>query len=110
MVHPSFSALFPRTDARQGQYIGGGHYLRHDKQLRNFANDIRFREHLWRRSIFGMVFTFNRLPQYVVEQASVSEFQHQLTEALRVQCRAGCTTWPMFYDAEQNLIWEGRST
>ena len=66
-AHPAFNSLFPFAPAQEG---------RHDKQLGNHAHRIRFRFQLWRRSVFGLVIYFNRLPQHVVGAEDVFFFKH----------------------------------
>ena len=106
LTYPSFNNLFPFTAHQAGQFVDG--HVRHDKQLSNRAHTIEFRENLWRRSVFGLVTVFNRLPQHVVDQEDVSSFQTCLTEQVRAHCALGTTDWHAIFDAERSIIRESR--
>ena len=102
----SFIALFPHTTLRDGAYVDGR--PRHKKQLLNHSSSIMFREGLWRRSLFGLVYTFNRLPQHVIDSESVSDFQSYLTQFLKTHCAASTLNWQFMFDAEENVLREAR--
>jgi len=61
----------------------------HDKQLDSHLYESTCRQVLFSRSVFGMVNIYNRLPQYVVDSASVSNFQKELTHIARHRCSNG---------------------
>ena len=65
----------------------------HDKQIDCQLDKCIARHVLWCRSLFGMVGTYNRLPQWVVDMPTVSAFQAQLTQMARSRCLRGNATW-----------------
>ena len=105
-VHPLLRDLFPHVDYLDGRFVDG--HPCHDKQLDNHARYIMSHEMLWRRSVFGMAFAFNRLLQSCIDACSVSEFQSCLTDIVRVQCELGNDNWANHFDAELNCVDEGR--
>jgi hypothetical protein len=96
-AHPAFSICFPpgevhRTRTRAGQVL-------HNFQIQDFCDGTH--NDWMSRSLFGFVRVFNRLPLHFFEGTiSVSTFQHRLTEAARVACRAQSSAW--------SEIWTGR--
>ena len=110
MSHPSFASLFPFAPWRTGSVYAGGRPARprHNKQLRNHHATIMNSEQLWRRSVFSMVFTYNRLPQDVVDLEDVSEFQTALTNHAKSLLQAGVPDWELEYDSCKNCLREGR--
>ena len=106
IAHPSLCALFPTAHFLIGTFINGR--PRHDKQLDNHASAVLFREHLWRRSLFGWVFSFNKLPQFCIDAPSVSDFQTILTGHVRTKCLANTRDWDKTFDAEIKCAEEGR--
>ena len=78
--HPSVQEFFP--PAAPSPYW-------HDKQLMVHLTDHIVRPQLYNRSIFGMVHVYNRLPQEVVDQDSVSKFQACLTDMAKRRCHQG---------------------
>ena len=99
IAHPKFSSLFPFAPWRISEINGRP---RHNKQLHNHHSSILFRESLWRRSIYGLIFTYNRLPQYVVDLDNISEFQTALTHQVRTRCELGSIVWSKCLDPEHN--------
>ena len=65
----------------------------HDKQIDSQIDKCIARHVLWCRSLFGMVDTYNRLPQRVVDIPTISGFQAELTKMARVRCLSGNLTW-----------------
>ena len=45
------------------------------------------------RSVFGMIYTYNLLPQYVVDRPTVSEFQGLLQKGLLAAIGRGIARW-----------------
>ena len=105
-AHPSLCALFPPAQYLMGGIINGR--PRHNKQLDNHPADIMFNEGFWRRSLFGLVFTFNRIPQFCIDSDTVSDFQTLLTDYVRTKCVADVDGWPYVFDARANFVHEGR--
>ena len=89
MSHPIFQRLLPfHADVfgslRQGE---------HTRQLYGHVLQVQAQHSLHARSIFGMVYVYNRLPQELVDCATVSSFQSGLTHMARKMCQDGDPTW-----------------
>ena len=85
--HPQLATFFPHTDRPVSNF--DRERLRqwspsHNKQLHSEcaigSTDIM------RRSLFGLVHAYNRLPQRVIDQPSIKGFQRSLQEALKSVC------------------------
>ena len=90
IAHEQFSKLFPLSEnqTRPG---------RHNKQLAYVRNDeMHFQQCLLHRSLFNLTLAYNRSPQNFIDIASISEFQHELTEIAKARCLAG-SVWIEFY-------------
>ncbi len=83
--HPIFQNLFPF----HADVFGSLRPDEHNKQLYGHILDVTFQHALHSRSIFGMVYVYNRLPQYVVDRKTVSLFQRDLTLMARTACEEG---------------------
>jgi len=91
--HPVFQSLLPfHTDV-----FGSARPDEHDKQLYGHILDVNFQHALHSRSIFGMVYVYNRLPQNVVDQPTVSAFQRCLTIMARDACNNGDLQWDQMF-------------
>ena len=66
-MHATIKQLFPFKE-------DPGHL--HNKQVESHMNRVTCRQDMYFRSIFGMVHVYNRLPQYVVDSMSITEFQN----------------------------------
>ena len=89
LAPPQLAAFFPRAAGRTTSFDRQRlrHWrLLHDKQLHSEcaidSTDIM------RRSLFGLVHLYNRLPQRTVGQLSIKSFQRSLQEALKVYASA----------------------
>jgi hypothetical protein len=69
----------------------------HDKQLETHIENCIARSTLFCRSLFGMVAVYNRLPQDIVESASVKQFQSKLTHMAKQKCDHGCMAWQRIF-------------
>ena len=56
-----------------------------------------FKGHLIKRSAFGLVAVYNRLPSTCRQQKSVKEFQRQLQLVITELAKAGCNIWKERY-------------
>ena len=65
----------------------------HTRQLYGHMLQVQPQHSLHARSIFGMVYVYNRLPQELVDCATVSSFQSGLTHMARKMCQDGDPTW-----------------
>ena len=65
----------------------------HNKQFYGHGNKIHFQHGLHRRSVFGVLHVYNRLPQEFVDCACVSSFQRELTLLARKNCEDGDPDW-----------------
>ena len=88
-AHPIFQELFPFHDDVFGSLRPG----EHDKQLYGHLFEVNFQLQLHLRSIFAMVYVYNRLPQYVVNKTSVTEFQKELSIIARHRCQNDIDGW-----------------
>ena len=87
--HPIFQRLLPfHADVfgslRQGE---------HTRQLYGHVLQVQAQHSLHARSIFGMVYVYNRLPQELVDCATISSFQSGLTHMARKLCQDGDPAW-----------------
>ena len=87
--HPAIQLLFPFHADMFGSLRPGGH----DKQLYDHILEVQHQQSLHRRSVFGMVQIYNRLPQHVVNHTTISLFQRHLTLEARKLCEDGNPTW-----------------
>ena len=88
-AHPVFSVLLPfSADANHAPPPGS-----HNKSLYGHEMEASFQLALFFRSIFSMVFVYNRLPQAVVDSPSVAAFQRHLTRMARERCQNGDSQW-----------------
>ena len=93
------AVLFPRlgevTEEGRGRLRGWAPL--HNKQL--FSHCGTTSTDALRRSLFGLVHTYNSLPQWVVDKPTVKAFQRSLQEALKVygSAPAAPASWPRLY-------------
>ena len=87
--HPIFFELLPFHADVFGSLRTG----EHNKQLYGHILEVQFQHALHFRSIFAMVYVYNRLPQEVVDCTSVYMFQRSLTLKARKLCRDGDPNW-----------------
>ena len=64
-----------------------------DKQLYGYILVINNLHALHSRSVFGMVYMYNRLPQDLVDCATASVLQKGLTLTARSKCQSGDLNW-----------------
>ena len=93
IAHPIFNKLLPYHIEIFGSLRRG----EHNKQLYGHGNEIHFQHGLHRRSIFGMVHIYNRLPQEIVDCVCVSSFQRELTLIARKKCEDGDPDWSVMF-------------
>ena len=87
--HPVFQKLLPfHVDV-----FGVPRPNEHTRQLYGHILDVKFQHTLHSRSIFGMVYVYNRLPQNVVDSPSVTVFQRHLTMIARARCQNDAHNW-----------------
>ena len=86
-IFPASSANFPRSFRAVD--------LRHNSQMQDPVNSMSSR--LFHRSIFGLIYTYNLLPQAVINCESVSSFQNNLQRALKEAVKHNCTNWDSLY-------------
>jgi hypothetical protein len=82
--HPSFQRLLPFY-AERFETTGQGH----TKKLYGHWVEISSHRALFNRTIFAMVDIYNALPQHIVDNTSVSEFQRDLTQLVRQKRERG---------------------
>ena len=87
--HPVFQKLLPF----HFQVFGRLRPNEHNKQLYGHVLDVENQHALHSRSIFGMVYVYNLLPQRFVDSESISAFQKGLTLIAREKCKGGDPHW-----------------
>ena len=73
----------------------------HNKQLDSHMYECTCRLGLFQKSVFSMVHVYNRLPQYVVDQDSVSKFQTELTKIAKHRCAHLSVPWRTAFAARR---------
>ena len=91
--HPVFQKLFPF----HADVFGSLRPNEHDKQLYGHIIEVHYQHALHNRSIFGMVYVYNRLPQYVVDADNVCLFQRRLTVLARKACEDEEENWERLF-------------
>ena len=94
LAHEDFNELWPFAEPRAFQSRLNP---RHDKQLQTEFHGCNFRSLLFRRSIFGAIHVYNKLPQSFVDCTSVSAFQSLLNDHARHQCQRNFEGWDELY-------------
>ena len=89
LSHPMFQTLLPFCSDVPGAWCPGDH----NKQLYGHLPEANFQLALFCRSIFGMTYVYNRLPQEIVDNQTVSLFQNSLTRIAREMCENGDPDW-----------------
>ena len=84
-----FQTLLPFCSDVPGAWSPGDH----NKQLYGHLPEANFQLALFCRSIFGMTYVYNRLPQEIVDNQTVSLFQNSLTRIAREMCENGDPDW-----------------
>ena len=96
VAHPAFLRLFPLAPSERPH----SHERRWQNQKHSHQLVERCQGHhseILARSMFGVVRSYNRLPQHIVDNKDVSKFQSALTEAARKQCRDNSRNWSTMY-------------
>ena len=88
-AHPIFSRLLPFHAEVFGSLRPG----EHNKQVYGHLFEVNYQLQLHLRSIFAMVYVYNRLPQYVVDCPIVTMFQKFLSRIARQKCAIGDPGW-----------------
>ena len=99
-AHPCFQKLLP-FHADVFDWPGEG---THDKVLYNHFKEIQFQHAMYARSIFGMVYVYNHLPQRIIDCPSISLFQRFLTKAVRKACEQHDLAWKDIFSCRVNLV------
>ena len=99
-AHPCFQKLLP-FHADVFDWPGEG---THDKVLYNHFKEIQFQHAMYARSIFGMVYVYNHLPQRIIDCPSISLFQRLLTKAVRKACEQHDLAWKDIFSCRVNLV------
>ena len=87
--HPIFQRLLPF----HRDVFGSLRPAEHNRQLYGHILEVNRQYNLHDRSIFSMVYVYNRLSQNVVEENSVKIFQSRLTALARDECQNGIGNW-----------------
>ena len=92
--HPIFQRLLPF----HRDVFGSLRPAEHNRQLYGHILEVNRQYNLHDRSIFSMVYVYNRLSQNVVEENSVKTFQSRLTALARDECQNGIANWKFTFD------------
>ena len=78
-------------------------FLRHSRQLHDPMDGSQSR--IFQRSLFGLIYTYNLLPQAVVDSKTVTSFQHRLQRGLKEAAKSGRNDWSsLFTSGTRNMI------
>ena len=98
LEHPAFERLLPFHPSNFYVANACNPFIRHNKQIynrnRECSNNASFQ-----RSIFGLVYLYNSLPQRIIDKDSISTFQSELTFIAKRRCRAGTDGWQFSFNA-----------
>ena len=89
------AALFPCMAVPRFPRDMRGRLARHSRQFRDRCDGSQ--PPSFERSIFGLVYTYNLLPQSVVNVTDVPEFQRALQQAACRACNTGMPSWPLLF-------------
>ena len=96
--HPGVLAILPYAPSDvQADY--------HSKALHSYGELVNYQVRLWRRSLFGYVHIYNRLPQALVDLPSVKSFQSKLTHLAKHRAQTDQEGWRKSYQ-DCDEIWE----
>ena len=74
---------------------------KHNRQL---ATPAHFQSSdVLRRSVFGLVPCYNRLPQFVVDKSCVKTFQRQLQRGLLSHAESGAENWSRLFSKDNRM-------
>ena len=65
----------------------------HTRQLYGHLLEVQYQHGLHFRSVFAMVYVYNRFPQHVVDCTNVTSFQRCLTLLARIECQNNNDRW-----------------
>ena len=98
LAHPAFERLLPFHPSNFYVANAGNPFIRHNKQIYNHNRECS-NNALFQRSIFGLVYLYNTLPQRIIDKDSISTFQSELTFIAKRRCRAGTDGWQFSFNA-----------
>ena len=99
LAHPAFERLLPLQPSSFYEANMGNIFIRHNKQIYNHNRECS-NNALFNRSIFGLVYLYNRLPQrIIIDKNSVSTFQSELTHIAKRRCTDGIDGWQYSFNA-----------
>ena len=94
-AHPVFQKLLPfHTDV-----FGSLRPAEHRFQLYGHSLEVQRQHGLHDRSIFAMVYIYNRLPLDILESLTVAAFQRKLTRMVRFRCELGEERWKLVFNS-----------
>ena len=92
LAHPAFERVLPLQPSSFYAANMGNIFVRHNKQIYNHNLECT-NNGMFNRSIFGLVYLYNRLPQRIIDKATVSAFQSELTHIAKRRCTDGTEGW-----------------
>ena len=87
-----FSEFFYPAQAEQFPRSFRAPSLQHSRQLHDHIDGSQPR--IFERSAFGLIYTYNILPQQVVDCVTVSSFQRKLQNGVETACEQRWINWP----------------
>ena len=94
---PMFNAFFPVAKSTMYKY-STTHFPCHNRQIACYVGPKS--PMYFRRSIFGLVRVYNKLPAKVVEASNSSIFQNRLRMMLKTSAVEDCIEWPKIFSLE----------
>ena len=80
------------------------HGIWHTKQIDCHNSQCICRHNLFNRSLFGVAQIYNRLPQQLVDIASVKHFQAALTNIAKRHCSLGHADWKSIFASSATVL------
>ena len=99
LAHPAYETLMPLQPPEYYSTGRGTAHIRHNKQIYTHVDKCISQHVMFHRSIFGLCFVYNSLPQYIVDFDTVSSFQSELTKIAKCRCRNNISTWKLSFNA-----------
>ena len=94
-AHPVYQKLLPFHN----EVFGSLNPALHRFQLYGHSREVLRQHNLFDRSIFAMVYVYNRLPLEILECPTVTCFQKQLTCMVREACKVGDDRWKLTFNS-----------
>ena len=94
--HPALSEFLIPEPGHANRY--------HDSPLDPRWDDVRGHSKLYNTSLYMYILMYNRLPQEVIQNRTVSAFQSQLTRIAKERARGGDVAWRTSYQDCRSVV------